>query len=274
MSTVEHARRALGDRLRALRMGAAMTGADLAAATGWPASKISKLELGQQLPTPADIKKWCAITNSAHVERDLQAALANLQSMVNDARRAARASLTGRQERQLELERRSRQIRIFNPVLIPSPLQDETYARSVLAQSAGLVGADAIEVSTAATVLLRRQADMLTGDQRIEVLIAEQALHTTVRDGQTTAAQLECLLSLESSVRWGVIPRDALWIHGLAPMTIYDDIVITETLFAEMELTNAAGLAAVERVWDALRGQAQYGTAAAVFVESALNQRR
>lgn len=271
MARVEQARRALGDRLRSLRRGTGMTGADFAIRAGWPASKVSKLELGHQIPTPADISTWCAQTGSERAERDLQADLANLEAMVADSRRAARASLVGRQERRAELERRAKRIRMFGTWLVPSPVQTEDYARGVLTQSAGFLGGSAVEIAEAVAAQLRRRENAIAGDRRIEMLLAEQALHTTVIDAQTTRRQLEYLLDKElSRMAIGIIPRDAPWVHAVTPMTIYDDIAITETVVADMELTGAAGLAVVNRVWDALHAQAVTGEAARKLIRAAV----
>ncbi|MGW2666104.1 Scr1 family TA system antitoxin-like transcriptional regulator [Nocardia tengchongensis] len=271
MATVEQARRALGDRLRSLRRGTGMTGADFAARAGWPASKVSKLELGHQIPTPADISIWCAQTGGERAERDLQADLANLEAMVADSRRAARASLTGRQERRAELDRRASRIRVFGTWLVPPPLQTEDYLRGALTQSAGFLGGSAVEIAEAVAAQLRRQENVITSGQQIEVLLADQALHTTVTDIDTTRRQLEYLLDPElSRASIGIIPRDAVWMHAVTPMTIYDDIAITETVVADMELTGAAGLAVVNRVWDALVDQAVTGEAARKYIRAAL----
>ncbi|WP_143229465.1 helix-turn-helix domain-containing protein [Actinophytocola xanthii] len=45
----------LGDELAALRNAAALQAKDLAAALGWDASKVSKLERGKQLASDGDL---------------------------------------------------------------------------------------------------------------------------------------------------------------------------------------------------------------------------
>ncbi|MEV4083237.1 helix-turn-helix domain-containing protein [Nonomuraea fuscirosea] len=55
----QQAVQALGVRLRDLRRDAGLTGRRLAALCGWVPSKVSKIELGKQVPTEDDIRDWC-----------------------------------------------------------------------------------------------------------------------------------------------------------------------------------------------------------------------
>jgi len=57
-SNIQQAREALGTHLRALRRAAGLNGKELAEQMAWTASKVSKLELGQQTPTTADLIAW------------------------------------------------------------------------------------------------------------------------------------------------------------------------------------------------------------------------
>ncbi|MGH3804627.1 MAG: helix-turn-helix domain-containing protein, partial [Pseudonocardiaceae bacterium] len=48
----------LGSRLRELRATRFRFGAELARHLGWPQTRISKLELGEQIPSSEDLDAW------------------------------------------------------------------------------------------------------------------------------------------------------------------------------------------------------------------------
>jgi transcriptional regulator with XRE-family HTH domain len=65
----------LAPRLRALRLQAGLKGQDLARATSWTGSKVSKLENGRQRPSAADLETWCAVCDAPGETRGLLAKL-------------------------------------------------------------------------------------------------------------------------------------------------------------------------------------------------------
>ncbi|WP_349636865.1 helix-turn-helix transcriptional regulator [Streptomyces sp. 549] len=76
MSTdFQHARVALGARLRELRTDSGLTGKAFAAATGWPASKVSRLELGKQTASRTDLDTWARAAGAPDATDDLHARL-------------------------------------------------------------------------------------------------------------------------------------------------------------------------------------------------------
>ncbi|WP_316526682.1 helix-turn-helix domain-containing protein [Kitasatospora brasiliensis] len=70
------ARLELGRRLRAIRTAAKLDGRTLASRLGWPASKVSKLQLGRQIPTVDDLRARataCTLSTPGDVVGWLQA---------------------------------------------------------------------------------------------------------------------------------------------------------------------------------------------------------
>ncbi len=49
----------VGRQLRQMRMNANFSGKELAGLLGWHASKVTRIEQGQQTPTLYDIEQWC-----------------------------------------------------------------------------------------------------------------------------------------------------------------------------------------------------------------------
>jgi transcriptional regulator with XRE-family HTH domain len=92
-SSARKVQEALGLRLRNLRKDAGLTGRELAAATGWHFTRISKLEHGAQAPTDRDIRAWCAACGAGDQAADLIAQARAIESMYVEFRRRARSGV-------------------------------------------------------------------------------------------------------------------------------------------------------------------------------------
>src|SRR4051794_28352864 len=103
----------LADRLRAARTEAGLSGKDLGTALRWTRSKISRLELGRQMPSSVDVEAYIAQCGA-----DQQTA-AELRRLVSEAaghrdwRRRMRRGQAGVQADYNELVAKSRTIRYF-----------------------------------------------------------------------------------------------------------------------------------------------------------------
>src|SRR5881394_621522 len=58
-------RRRLAEALKALRVGAGLSGARLSELLGWQQSKVSKIETRKQLPSEEDIAAWVGATGGS-----------------------------------------------------------------------------------------------------------------------------------------------------------------------------------------------------------------
>lgn len=58
MTESHRGREGFGNRLRALRLDAGLTGKELADRLGWAASKVSRLEHGRQTASADDVGAW------------------------------------------------------------------------------------------------------------------------------------------------------------------------------------------------------------------------
>ena len=82
----------LAERLAGLRSAAGLKAIELAEATGWARSKISKIENGNQIPTADDIRAWAEATNHPEVTDELIAMLRQVQEAHTRWRRRLRAT--------------------------------------------------------------------------------------------------------------------------------------------------------------------------------------
>jgi transcriptional regulator with XRE-family HTH domain len=205
-----------GDRLVGLRIAAGMQAKDLAAELGWDPSKISKIERGKQMPSDADLLGWLgAVEASVGLVEELRHELRELRVRHDAWRRQLRAGHRARQERDAGEERAAGMIRAVDVMAVPGLLQIADYARAVLTSQADLLGVPADDVDEAIRARMLRQRVLYEPGRRIEILVAESALATSVCPPVVMAAQLDRLASAIGlpEVRFGVLPQYRQWPH-------------------------------------------------------------
>jgi transcriptional regulator with XRE-family HTH domain len=277
-SNIQQAREALGAHLRQLRRDAGVNGKEFAARLGWMPSKVSKIELGQQTPTPADLRAWVDAAGSPEAAEALVDELSALESFYREYRRRLRSGMRFRQQEALETESKARQIRVFETHFVPGLFQTREYARHMLAKGARLHGAPN-DVEEAVVVRMRRQELLYRPGKKFHFVIGEAVLRSGAaapRDVMT--AQLDRLVAataLGRNVKFGVIPFDVQWPvfldHGF--WIIDGDFVIVETLAAELRLTKPDEIQTYAKVFDQLAAIASYGAAARSVITKVLIDR-
>ncbi|WP_433192453.1 helix-turn-helix domain-containing protein [Nocardia sp. CA-107356] len=276
MTGVEQSRQAFGARLRELRKAAHLTGVQLAAAAGWHSAKVSRIEHGKQTPSDNDLAEWCRLCGAELLLPDLRAALANIEALWQEWRRIAATGHAQQQRRRIELESRASTIRNYENAVVPGLLQTEPYARAVLESCIDFVGGiDDIDRAVAARIA--RQRILRHGTHRISILLAEQALYTTVGDNDVMTGQLEQLIDVMPLPRLGlgIIPRTADFLYTTTCFVLLDKrIAEVETISAGLTITQPRELAYYEKTWAALHRQARYGDAARALITDAMKQRQ
>ena len=209
-SEVYDAKEALGQQLREIRRRAGLTGRKLAAQAGWHESKVSKLEYGKLRPSDADIRAYCKYAGADDQLPDLLASLYHIEAAYMEIRRLLSTGTGRAQDDLVKLADRTTQTHIYQNVLIPDILQTAEYARAILQRSIERHRIpDDIEAGIAKR--LERQQVLYRGDHRFSILIAEQALRTTVGGDGVMTGQLDRLLAVIGlpRVRLGIIPAEA-----------------------------------------------------------------
>jgi transcriptional regulator with XRE-family HTH domain len=209
----QRAREALTERLRQIRRSTGATGAQFAGrlGDGWGQPKVSKIETGKQLPTPAEIEAWAATADApagelldlldrARIEyatfRDRFVELAGADR-VQDAIGAAELAAT--------------RIAHYEPILVPGILQTADYARELLHLPSGPArsGASEEEINRMIASRLRRQAILYEPGRDITLILGEGALRTRVATPATMHAQREHIARLAetlSTATIGILP--------------------------------------------------------------------
>jgi transcriptional regulator with XRE-family HTH domain len=131
-SSAQAARQLLADRLREIRLHAALTGPELARDAGWHHSKVYRVENARTSPSAEDISTWCRVCHADDQTDDLVASLRTAEGMWIEWRRMERTGLRRAQEARIPLFERTRQFRAYSSWLFPGLIQTEGYTRAVL----------------------------------------------------------------------------------------------------------------------------------------------
>lgn len=278
VSNIHQAREALGTHLRELRRATGLTGKAFAERLGWTASKVSKLELGQQTPTTVDLSAWVRVAEAPEAGETLAAELAALESFYQEYRRRLRSGMRFRQQEAFDAEAKARVIRVFDTHYVTAFFQTAAYARQMLSKGARLHGAPD-DIDEAVAVRLKRQELLYRPGKAFHLVITEAVLRSeAAAPREVMNAQLDRLVAattLGPGVTFGVIPFGTQWPvfldHGF--WIIDDDYVIVETLAAELRLTRPEEVAMYARVFDQLAALAAYGPAARALITQVLVER-
>ncbi|MEV2219066.1 helix-turn-helix transcriptional regulator [Nocardia vinacea] len=272
---VHEARQALGQRLREIRRRSGISGRELARLAGWHETKVSKIEYGRVKPSDADIRAYCAHTGAGDQLEDLLATVHHIDAAYMEYRRQHAAGLKRGQQKSVRLAERSKLMRIYQPVVIPGILQTAEYAEAILRHSVDFYRLPD-DIDEAVSKRLERQQYLYRGERRFHILIAEQALYTSVGTDAVMIGQLDRLMAVIglSRVRLGIIPAQAGPPMQTTNFVIFDSRMVTvEGITAELTITQPREVAIYGRAFDVLAGQSVTGEAARELIRKALEMR-
>lgn len=264
MASFDKRRIEFGSRLRQLREQTGMTGRKFADELGWPPSKISKLETGNQTATDSDVDEWCRTTKASEsVREDLQDALLDLLVEYQTWRKQLRSGYRERQEESASIEHGAKLLRAVDFGVVPGLVQIPEYAREVFRLHAELQGLEP-DIEEAVAARIARQQVLYMPGKRIEILVAEAGLRHPIVSPEIMTAQLDRLSTLVglSTVRFGVLPLNERlpWMpmHGY---WVVDGLVLVENISAEIRITSPEEVAIYNRLTDRLWEAAAEGEA-------------
>lgn len=275
-NTVHEQRRALGATLRGLRRDAGLSGRQLARLAGWHESVVSKIETGDRSPTEAHLRAYCTHTGNEAQLPDLVATLRNVQAAYLEWRKVLGTGTKRRQQQAVELAEQSKLMRIFQPNIVPGILQTAEYAAAILRRYIDFYQVpDDLDEGVAKR--LERQQILYRGDHRFHILIAEQALHTTVGADHVMLGQLDRLLAVIGLPRvlLGVVPTQAEVPMQITNFVIFDErLALVEAVTAELTITQPREIATYGRVFADLAERSVTGDEAREVIRRAIESRR
>lgn len=274
MTNVDEARSALGKRLRELREQAGLNGKQLAESLAWPASKVSKLELGRQTPTDDDLRAWANVTNSEAETDALLASLHTLEIQHAEWKRVLRVGLGSHQKELTEQDGGTKLYRVFESTFIPGLLQTSEYARVRFARAV-MVHKTPNDINEAVRARMQRQEILYRPDKRFHFVLTEAALRYRLCPINIMLPQLDRLVSLSAlrNLRLGIIgfttpyvsdPRHGFWL-------LDDDRVRVETFSAELNLRQPPEIALYAGIFEQLADVASYGSEARAIITHVMN---
>ncbi len=202
----------LAEALKALRVGAGLSGARLAEMLGWQQSKVSKIETRKQLPSEDDIAAWVgAVGATPETASDLLAMLRGARVEYAAWKDAYRDSGADRVQADiLELEAPTTRIAEFQPGMISGLLQTSEYAQEFLHLACGPLsyGQDEDEIDRMVAKRMQRQQVLYQPATRVQVVMLEGALRARVVSVPTLVGQLDRLLAVIGlpTLELGIIP--------------------------------------------------------------------
>lgn len=262
-TNLQQAREALGARLRELRRASGLNGKEFAARLGWyGASRVSKLELGQQTPTEKDLAEWTTAAGAPEALAELRMQLNALETFYSEWKRQLFAGVHARQRELVDLEAEMARLRVFESSIIAGLLQTAEYARAIFERIAALHRVPS-QVDEAVRLRMQRQDVLHAKGKSFHIVLAEAALRYDLVPREIMLGQLDKLLLATAlrNVQLGVIPfgvplGQIPW-HGF---WIYDNrLVLVETYAAELRLTQPGEIELYSRVFDQMAKAAVYG---------------
>lgn len=184
-------RRQLGAALRALREATGLSGLAFSRQVGLAQSKVSRVELGQTVPSTTDLEQWLEKT-AAPAERRAQ--LHRLrEAAATEALAWRRHRARGLPALQLDVaavEASAQRLHYWHPTLVPGILQTPAYARAVYE---AMHGPDQPDIAETIARRMDRQALLYEPDRRFQFVIGEAALRWRPGPASLMLGQLDRL---------------------------------------------------------------------------------
>ncbi|MGI5243108.1 helix-turn-helix domain-containing protein [Dactylosporangium sp. CA-139066] len=269
-STQQRAREAFGNRLREIRLDAGLSGRQLAAATGFHYTKISRVEHGGQSLSDADIRTWCAACDADAQVTDLIAQMRAVDTLYRDYRHAARRGLRQLQEPWVALYERTILFRVHEHWIVPGLIQTEAYSMAVMAHWRNVMSLPEDDTEAANAIRMDRQRILRLGQRRFIFLLAEQVLYSRVPSAPAMLDQLDRLAEVINlpRVSLGLIPAaTGLDGHSQTSFWIFDDsLVQVETLTTGLDITRPEEIELYAAAFERMRRTAVFGRNAKALI--------
>jgi transcriptional regulator with XRE-family HTH domain len=203
-------RQELGAALRRLRKNADLSGEQMASALGISQSRVSRIELGQQVATPELVDNWARTARAPETERETLLGMAEEAAVeLVSWRKAMARGLVRLQEDSAELEATARLHLNFQTARVAGLLQVPEYARHVFAY--GWPVPPQPEIAAAVTARMNRQAILFDDSRRFEFVMTEGAVRWRLGGLSLMRAQVDRIITVSAleNVTVGIIPQPA-----------------------------------------------------------------
>jgi transcriptional regulator with XRE-family HTH domain len=274
--TPQQARAAFGNRLREIRLDAGLSGRQLANATGFHYTKVSRVEHGGQSLSDVDIRTWCTACDAESQATDLIAQMRAVDTLYRDYRHTARRGLRQLQKPWVVLYERTKVFRVHEHWVVPGLIQTEAYSMAVMAHWRDIMAVPVDDTEAANAIRMERQRILRLGERRFTFLLAEQVLYSRVASAPAMLDQLDRLIEIMSfpRVSVGIIPatsgHDG---HTQTAFWIFDEsLVQVETLTTGLDITRPEEITLYLAAFERMRRTAVFGRKAKELIGRARDE--
>jgi transcriptional regulator with XRE-family HTH domain len=194
-SSADQPQESVGVVLARWRKRKRLTGQALGELAGMSQAKISRLENGVVAAEPGDVRLLAEHLGMPSAEVERVVALAERADNRLTDWTSAQPGLADRQNQTAQIEEHAKEIRVFQPAVVPGLAQTTEYARAILSDlkdelDDARVADSPIDVSEAVNARTRRSQVLLLPDHEFHFLITEQVLRNRVCDPAAMIAQI------------------------------------------------------------------------------------
>lgn len=258
-------RKRLAESLRMLRKSAGVSGRQMASDLEWSQPKVSRSESGLNVPPVADIRLWLDYCDATEQQKHDVLELADeVATEVVSNRELNRAGHAQQQRLRIQHDADADTVMIYQPEVVPGLLQTPEYMRRLFLDIAAATP-DTVAESIAARV--ERQSIVYDETKTLDIVLTETALAWQPGPASVSREQLNrlCTLAEYPNVHLGVVSREqqkhaptcnsfvlTRWPGGAAD-------VVTESLTAEVTITDVDDVATYEAMFTRQKRHASYG---------------
>lgn len=271
--------RTVGELLRARRESLRLSGSLLAARSGLTQSKVSRIETGHTSANPEDVRRLAEAMRMEPAEVDdlVRMAVESRRGGDADEWRVEHFSEVARKQMEVQqAESTAREIRIFQPSIVPGLLQVSGYAEAVMRPWYEELG-DSSEEAAADLIAavggrLQRQRILTASNRSFHLILAEATLSHRLGNPEDMVSQIRRIreLARRDNVTIGIIPADVpLTFPLMHGFELLDDThVLIDLYTVSFTAEVVSDLRAYRRIFDIL------AASATVDIEPILNKYR
>ncbi|MFC4064825.1 helix-turn-helix domain-containing protein [Actinoplanes subglobosus] len=214
----------VGSLLRAHREELRLSGSALAARAGLTQSKVSRIETGQSSASPDDVRLLAEAMRLAPARVDELVRLATESRAGHDMdqwRPESSSQLTRKQAELQEAEWAAREIRVFQPSIVPGLVQVSGYAEAVMRpwyDMPGGAGGMKSGLYGAVAARMQRQQILAAPGKTFHLIMTEATLSNRLGNPEDMVAQIRRIRETaeQDNVTIAIIPADAALIFPLS----------------------------------------------------------
>jgi transcriptional regulator with XRE-family HTH domain len=209
--------RTVGELLRARREGLRLSGSALAARAGLTQSKVSRIETGHTSANPEDVRRLAEAMRMTPAEVDelVRLAAESRTGAGSDEWQVDHFSEVARKQAEVQqAESAAREIRVFQPSIVPGLLQVSGYAEAVMRpwyEELGDSGEEAAgDLVAAVAGRLQRQRILTASAKSFHFILAEATLSHRLGNPEDMVSQIRRIreLARRDNITIGIIPAD------------------------------------------------------------------